>query len=301
MRRLTIIGFATGVVATTAAVAGLVAAGDEPTPVAPAATEVVPQTPSPSPSFPVGPPQFPSPPPNITPDTPSPRTPTPTPSGPTRPAGVPSGADLPKTPSIPKDARVLTLAEIGKGLQIGRMLVLPPGSVPYTGFSRATESETLRVFKGAGDKSVVDAAATGLAVGPGQPPSGYALVDGEVTAAMPKSGTAPRVLHEVYGFDSPTQYTLLIDVRTLPEGKNLEVVAWEPSVRRELSLKSISGVTVVFSHNALDNPNQPALRANFVIGNRAVVIEVSALPIEQLERYLEQFIAEHRAGYEVAK
>lgn len=216
------------------------------------------------------------------------------------PADLPGGVLDPGEPTTPEGGTVVPRLGAGESLAIGRIIVLPTGSVP--------NQRPVMVLPEPGDfqfgvdLTQPDVVAKGLdrgvAVGVPEPPPGMELAGGGA-GGLTRNGVT-ILLSEAYSFTGDDYYLIDMTVRRMKPGETWEIVANAPEVGHDISSVIIREEPVAIVHANGDWQVQSGTEAYLVLGDYLVHVDAPAFPAHLLVEFLDGFIQGNLERFERA-
>ncbi len=214
--------------------------------------------------------------------------------GGSHPPRRPAGEVKVGTPTAPNPAMSyrLTASGIGNGLDVGRIRVLPAGSVPDYGWYGHAD-------KAAGENEspplpVASADFVKLGVSLHRLPElpGFKVQEHLASVIIPRNGPA-RLYSEGITLRSASYWPITIEIYRVKDNQHAQVVATEGGGSFEDSVYDASGIPAVIEHGSESSKLQPVLRAHVVVGGFYFVINAGPLPIDILTTFIDQLVAEN--------
>lgn len=216
------------------------------------------------------------------------------------PADLPGGVLDPGEPTTPEGGTVVPQLGAGESVAIGRIIVLPTGSVP--------NQRPVMVLPEPGDfqsgvdltqpDKVAQGLELGIPVGVPEPPPGMEMAWGGADGLTRNGVTI--LLGEAYSFTGDDYYRIDVTVRRMQPGEAWEIVAYAPEAGHDVSSVTIRETPVAIVHANGDWQVQSATEAYLLLGDYLVQIDAPAFPAHLLVNFLEGYIEENRERLEAA-
>lgn len=209
---------------------------------------------------------------------------------PTRPPGeVKVG-----TPTAPNPAksRRLTSTAIGSGLDIGRIRVLPAGSVPGYGWYGHADKAAGEIETPALSVTSADFVKFGVSLLRLPELPGF-KVEEHLASVIFSKGRPAKLYSEGITLGSSSYWPITIEIYRIKDNQQAQVVATDGSGAFEDSVYDSFGVPAVIEHSSESSKLQPVLRAHVVVGDFYIVVNAGPLPIDILTTFIDQLVTEN--------